>query len=105
MATFSEQTFINVLIKSIQFPLRKLLKFLLQGNVHSNCIEILSLFSIDSMPHLIFNAIETDIPEIVEAILCNPKNNIRILRNRKSIEFMKPMHEAAIKGMSISSIY
>lgn len=99
MATFSEQTFINVLIKSIQFPLRKLLKFAASGEMSTpNCIEILSLFSIDSMPHLIFNAIETDIPEIVEAILCNPKNNIRILRNRKSIEFRKPMHEAAIKG-------
>ena len=68
VATFSEQTFINEIVDSIDFPMKRFLHYATSGQFKNhNGAEILSRFSINSHPYLILNAIETGNPDLVRA--------------------------------------
>ena len=72
MATFSEQTFIDEIANSIKFPVKTFIFCASYGMLDITYgAEILSRFSINSEPQLIFNAIGSNIPDILRAILNN----------------------------------
>ena len=58
----------------------------------------MSRFSINSEPHLIFDAIGSGIPDILRTIFKNSQNDISILEKQKSAEYRTPMHKAAVQG-------
>ena len=99
MAAFSEQTFIDEIANSIKFPVKTFIFCASYGMLDITYgAEILSRFSINSEPQLIFNAIGSNIPDILRAILNNSQNDLSILKALRSEEFRTPMHKAAIKG-------
>ena len=99
VATFSEQTFINEIVNSIDFPMNSILSYAISCRLKNhNGAEILSRVSINSHPYLILNAIETGNPDLVRAILNNPQNDLSILTKQRPGEHYEPMNVAAIKG-------
>ena len=98
VATFSEETFINEIVKSIDFPMKRFLFYATSGQLKNpKGTEILSRFSINCNPVLILNAIETGIPDLVRAILNNPQNDLSILKDQQTKGSLGPTHLAATK--------
>ena len=97
--TFPENSIVTEFIKSTGFPLNKLLGYAASGRLPvSYGVEILSRFNINFEPLLLFEAINSDIPELVGAILNNSQNDLTVLMDQQSSNFNMPMHEAAIQG-------
>ena len=96
---FSEQAFDGDFFTSIGFPLNKLLTDAASGKLPIPYgVEILSRFSINSDPKLIFNAVDCGISDLVKTILNNPYNDPLLLMNQRSEELFDPVHGAAIQG-------
>ena len=99
VVTFSECSFINEIAKPIGFPLNKLLSHAASGRLPIHyCVELLSQISINSEPHLLFEAIDSCNSDLVKAILDNPQNNLVFLMYQRSMDFSSPMHRSAFQG-------
>ena len=99
VAIFSEQAFIDEIVNSIDFPVKKLPIYAASGKLENRYgVEILSRFSINSMPPLLLNVIGSDNPDLVRAILNNPQNDLVTLSDQQCTEFDTPMHKAAFQG-------
>ena len=99
VATFSEYSFINEIAKLIKFPLNKLISNAASGKLPTLYgVEILSRFSINSVPQLLFEAINSGNPDLVRAIFNNPHNDLVLLMNQRSGDHYEPMNVAAVKG-------
>ena len=97
--TFPEQAFIEDFFKSTGFPLDKLLTYAASGELPASyCVEILSLFSINSVPQLLFEAINLGNLDLISVILDNPHNDLVLIMNQRSEDHLEPMNVAAIKG-------
>ena len=97
--TFTEQAFVGDFVTSIGFPLNKLLTAAASGKLPIPYgVEILSQFSINSERQLLFDAIWSEKPELVNVIINNPHNDLELLMNQQSNEALEPMQLAAFKG-------